>query len=63
MKDKIAFALAACGTGVFFLGACGLSGEGQAGFVLAVKIALIGLAIAGSGVILGKPTNKKSVAP
>lgn len=32
----------------------GLSSEGQAGFVLAVKIAAVGLAIAGTGIILNK---------
>ena len=44
MKNKIAFGL--CATG--------LSSEGQAGFVLAVKITAVGLAIVGAGIILNK---------
>ena len=32
----------------------GLSSEGQAGFVLAVKITAVGPAIAGAGIILNK---------
>lgn len=63
MKNKIAFGLCAAGLGIASIGMMGLSSEGQAGFVLAVKITLIGLAIAGTGVILEKLTNKKSVEP
>lgn len=54
MKNKIAFGMTACGMIVAGFGAMGLGTEGQAGFVLAVKIAAIGLAIAGAGVILNK---------
>ncbi|WP_270362855.1 hypothetical protein [Eubacterium ramulus] len=63
MKSKIAMAITGCGVFVTGFGAMGLSSEGQAGFVLAVKITLIGLTLAGSGVILEKLTNKKSVEP
>ena len=49
MKNKVTFGL--CATG---LGMMGLSSEGQAGFILAVKIAAIGLVIAGAGIILNK---------
>ncbi len=54
MKNKIAFGLCATGLGIASIGMMGLSSEGQAGFVLAVKITAIGLAIAGAGVILNK---------
>ena len=54
MKNKIAFGLCAAGLGIASIGMMGLSSEGQAGFVLAVKITAIGLAIAGAGVILNK---------
>ena len=54
MKNKIAFGLCAAGLGIASIGLMGLSSEGQAGFVLAVKITAIGLAIAGAGVILNK---------
>lgn len=54
MKNKIAFGLCAVGFGIASIGMMGLSSEGQAGFVLAVKITAIGLAIAGAGIILNK---------
>ena len=47
MKNKIASGLCATGLGIASIGMMGLSSEGQAGFVLAVKIAAVGLAIAG----------------
>ena len=54
MKNKIAFGMTACGVIIAGFGAMGLGTEGQAGFVLAVKITAVGLAIAGAGVILNK---------
>lgn len=54
MKNKIASAVTACGVLIAGLGMLGLNIEGQAGFMLAVKITAIGLAIAGAGVILNK---------
>lgn len=54
MKNKIAFGLCATGLGIASIGMLGLSSEGQAGFILAVKITVIGLAIAGTGIILNK---------
>ena len=42
------------GLGIASIGMMGLSSEGQAGFVLAVKITAVGLAIAGTGIILNK---------
>lgn len=45
MKNKIASGLCATGLGIASIGMMGLSSEGQAGFVLAVKIAAVGLAI------------------
>ncbi|WP_294785727.1 hypothetical protein [uncultured Eubacterium sp.] len=54
MKNKIAFGMTACGVLVAGFGAMGLGTEGQAGFMLAVKITAVGLAIAGAGVILNK---------
>ena len=54
MKSKIAFGITACGVIIAGFGAMGLGTEGQAGFVLAVKITAVGLAIAGAGVILNK---------
>ena len=54
MKNKIAFGLCATGLGIASIGMMGLSSEGQAGFILAVKIAAIGLVIAGAGIILNK---------
>ncbi len=54
MKNKIAFGMTACGVVIAGFGAMGLGTEGQAGFVLAVKITAVGLAIAGAGVILNK---------
>lgn len=54
MKSKIAFVITACGGALAAIGMMGLSSDGQAGFALAVKLTLIGLAIAGSGVILDK---------
>ena len=54
MKSKIAFGLCATGLGIASIGMLGLSSEGQAGFILAVKITVIGLAIAGTGIILNK---------
>lgn len=54
MKNKIASAVTACGVLIAGLGMLGLNTEGQAGFMLAVKITAIGLAIAGAGVILNK---------
>ena len=59
MKNKIAFAFTACGVLVAGFGMLGLSTEGQAGFLLAVKITVVGLAIAGAGQLIGKVTNKK----
>ena len=46
--------MTACGVIIAGFGAMGLGTEGQAGFVLAVKITAVGLAIAGAGVILNK---------
>ena len=54
MKNKIAFGLCAAGLGIASIGMMGLSSEGQAGFVLAVKITAVGLVIAGAGIILNK---------
>ena len=54
MTNKIAFGLCAVGLGIASIGMMGLSSEGQAGFALAVKLTLIGLTIAGSGVIVDK---------
>lgn len=63
MKNKIAFVITTCGGIIAAFGGMGLDTEGHAGFVLALKITFIGLAIAGSGLIMEKLTNKKSVAP
>ena len=49
MKNKIAFGLCAAGLGIASIGMMGLSSEGQAGFILAVKITAVGLVIAGAG--------------
>ena len=54
MKNKIAFGLCTAGIGIASIGMMGLSSEGQAGFVLTVKITAVGLAIAGTGIILNK---------
>lgn len=54
MKNKIASGLCDAGLVITLIGMMGLSSEGQAGFVLAVKITAVGLAIAGVGVILNK---------
>lgn len=54
MKNKVTFGLCTTGLGIASIGMMGLSSEGQAGFVLAVKIAAVGLAIAGTGIILNK---------
>ena len=54
MKNKITFGLCAIGLGIASIGMMGLSSEGQAGFVLAVKITAVGLAIVGAGIILNK---------
>lgn len=54
MKNKVTFGLCAAGLGIASIGTMGLSSEGQAGFVLAVKITVIGLAIASAGIILNK---------
>ena len=54
MKNKIASGQCATGIGIASIGMMGLSSEGQAGFVLAVKIADVGLAIAGTEIILNK---------
>lgn len=54
MKNKVTFGLCATGLGIASIGMMGLSSEGQAGFILAVKIAAIGLVIAGAGIILNK---------
>ena len=54
MKNKIAFGLCAAGIGIASIGMMGLSSEGQAGFVLTVKITAVGLVIAGTGIILNK---------
>lgn len=54
MKNKITFGLCTTGLGIASIGMMGLSSEGQAGFVLAVKIAAVGLAIAGAGIVLDK---------
>lgn len=59
MKNKIAFAVTACGVIIAGFGAMGLGTEGQAGFVLAVKITAVGLAIAGAGQLIRKVANKK----
>lgn len=58
MKNKIAFGITACGVLVAGFGAMGLGTEGRAGFILAVKIVLVGLAIAGSGLLLEKVQKK-----
>lgn len=62
MKNKIAFAITACGVLVAGFGAMGLSSEGQAGFALAVKITAVGLVIAGAGQLIRKVANKKEHA-
>ena len=54
MKNKIASGLCDAGLVITLIGMMGLSSEGQAGFILAVKITVIGLAIAGAGIILNK---------
>lgn len=54
MKNKIAFGITACGVIIAGFGAMGLGTEGQAGFILALKITAVGLAITGVGVILNK---------
>lgn len=54
MKNKIAFGITTCGVIIAGFGAMGLGTEGQAGFMLAVKITAVGAAIAGAGVILNK---------
>ena len=59
MKNKIAFAITACGVLVAGFGAMGLSSEGQAGFALAVKITMVGFAITGAGQLIRKVANKK----
>ena len=59
MKNKIAFGMTACGMIIAGFGAMGLGTEGQAGFVLAVKITAVGLAIAGAGQLIRKVANKK----
>ena len=53
MKNKIAFVMTACGILTFLVGAAGVEAKGQAGCV-ALRIAAVGLAIAGAGVILNK---------
>ena len=62
MKNKIASGLCAAGLVITLIGMMGLSSEGQAGFVLAVKIAAVGLAVAWLGLLIEKK-NKKSVSP
>lgn len=62
MKNKIAFGMTACGMIVAGFGAMGLGTEGQAGFVLAVKITVVGLAIVGAGQLIRKVANKKEHA-
>ena len=52
MKNKIAFGMTACGVMIAGFGAMGLGKEGQAGFALAVKITVVGLAIAGVGQLI-----------
>ena len=59
MKNKIASAVTACGVLIAGLGMLGLSSEGQAGFVLAVKITAVGLVITGAGQLIRKVANKK----
>lgn len=54
MKNKIDSGLCDAGLVITLIGMMGLSSEGQAGFVLAVKITAVGLAIAGAGIILNK---------
>ena len=54
MKNKIASGLCGAGLVITLIGMMGLSSEGQAGFILAVKITAVGLAIAGTGIILNK---------
>ena len=54
MKNKIASGLCDAGLVITLIGMMGLSSEGQAGFVLEVKITAVGLEIAGVGVILNK---------
>ena len=53
MKNKIAFGLCAAGLGMAAIGMMGLCSEGQA-FVWEVVITAVGLAVAGTGVILNK---------
>ena len=60
MKNKIAFGITACGALVAGFGVMGLGTEGQAGFILAVKIVLAGLAIAGSGLLLEKVQKNRA---
>ena len=54
MKNKIASGLCGAGLVITLIGMMGLSSDGQAGFVLAAKIAAVGLANAGTGIILNK---------
>lgn len=62
MKNKIAFGLCAAGLGIASIGMMGLSSDGQAGFMLAVKITAVGLAIIGAGQLIRKVANKKEHA-
>lgn len=61
MKNKIAFAVTTCGLGMTAIGIMGAGTEERTGFVMAMMIALIGLAVAGSGVLIEKTKIKKSV--
>ena len=53
MKNKIVFGLCAAGLGMAAIGMMGLCSEGQA-FVWEFMITAVGLAVAGTGIILNK---------
>ena len=61
MKNKIASGLCGAGLVITLIGMMGLSSKGQAGFVLAVKITAVGLAIAGAGIILDKIKERETL--
>ena len=63
VKTIIAKMIIACGGLIAAFGGMGLNSQGDAGFILAFKITAVGLAIAGSGVLLRKMTSKKSMRP
>ena len=53
MKNKITFGLCATGLGIASIGMMGLCSEGQA-FVWEFVLSAVGLAVAGTGIILNK---------